>query len=283
MKSQVSVIIPCYNAARFLGEAIDSALDQSLPPLEVIVVDDGSTDRSAAIAQSYGSPVRLIRQRHEGESTARNRGIDEARGDWIAFLDADDLWMSTKLERQLEVAQPGVACVHTNYRVFGSEHLARDLSKIRAKQRYNIEHILLGKSPLGTSTVLVPRSLPARFPTWTQFGEDAVYFLDVSELGRFVLVSEFLTAVRSHPSSQTAVPDVYARWHETFEEWLWRNKGRLESAMAQSIRQRMLERLTYRALKACWRRNWSEFSALKTYLKKYAHQPCVQPLFADTA
>ena len=97
MSQSVTVIIPCYNGAAYLREAIDSALDQTHPPLEVIVIDDGSTDDSAAIAESYGPPVCVIRQENQGESVARNRGIDEAKGDWVAFLDADDLWKPTKL------------------------------------------------------------------------------------------------------------------------------------------------------------------------------------------
>src|SRR3972149_3633636 len=96
----VSVVIPCYNGAVYLHETIESALAQTHSPLEVLVIDDGSTDDSAAIADSFGSPVRVIRQTNQGESVARNRGIDEARGDWIAFLDSDDVWNPTKLERQ---------------------------------------------------------------------------------------------------------------------------------------------------------------------------------------
>jgi glycosyltransferase involved in cell wall biosynthesis len=87
----ISVITPCYNGAKYLRETIESVLAQTYPPLEMIVVDDGSTDDSAAIAESFGPPVRVIRQTNQGESTARNRGIAEARGDYLHFLDADDL------------------------------------------------------------------------------------------------------------------------------------------------------------------------------------------------
>ena len=100
MKPRVTVVIPCFNAARFLRETLESALNQSHAPIEVLVIDDGSTDQSAAIAASYGPPVRVISQTNQGESVARNRGIEEARGSWIAFLDADDIWLPEKLERQ---------------------------------------------------------------------------------------------------------------------------------------------------------------------------------------
>src|SRR5262245_28086013 len=100
VSTTISVIIPCYNAAPFLGETLDSIRAQTYSPLEVIVIDDGSTDDSHVIAESFGHPVRVIRQANQGESIARNRGIDEAKGEWIALLDADDLWNQNKLQRQ---------------------------------------------------------------------------------------------------------------------------------------------------------------------------------------
>lgn len=99
----VSVIIPVFNGAQYLAEAIDSALGQTRPPDEIVVVDDGSTDGSADIALRRGPPVRLVQQANAGLSAARNRGVREATGDILAFLDADDLWIARKLERQLDV------------------------------------------------------------------------------------------------------------------------------------------------------------------------------------
>lgn len=97
----VSCIVPVYNGARYLSETIESVLAQTEPPAELIVVDDGSTDGSARVAQSFGDRVRYIFQAHAGASAARNRGIGAARHDLIAFLDADDLFVSHKLERQM--------------------------------------------------------------------------------------------------------------------------------------------------------------------------------------
>src|SRR6185369_7640984 len=98
---QVSVIIPTYNSARFLTEAIDSVLAQSFKDFEILVIDDGSTDETKAMMQRYGSPVRYIYQANAGVAAARNRGIAESRGKYIAFLDADDAWCARKLETQL--------------------------------------------------------------------------------------------------------------------------------------------------------------------------------------
>ena len=95
----ISVVIPVFNGERFLAEAIESVAAQTLPPEEIIIVDDGSTDASPAIAGSF-SKVRLIRQPNTGGAAARNAGIGAARSDLVAFLDQDDLWAPRKLELQ---------------------------------------------------------------------------------------------------------------------------------------------------------------------------------------
>jgi glycosyltransferase involved in cell wall biosynthesis len=97
----VSVIIPVYNAAPWLDEALESVLGQSAPPCQVIVVDDGSTDHSAAIAQRYLPQIQLVQQPNAGCAHARNRGVALATGDYLAFLDADDYWTREKLALQL--------------------------------------------------------------------------------------------------------------------------------------------------------------------------------------
>ncbi|HWP40292.1 MAG TPA: glycosyltransferase family A protein, partial [Tepidisphaeraceae bacterium] len=97
----VSVIIPCFNCARFVGEAIRSALNQTYEPLEVIVVDDGSTDDSRQIIRSFGNRIRWEFQANHGACAARNRGLELSRGEFIQFLDADDLLHADKLRRQV--------------------------------------------------------------------------------------------------------------------------------------------------------------------------------------
>lgn len=95
----VSVVIPVFNGERFLREAVDSVLDQKYSPIEIIVVDDGSTDGAATVARSL--PVRYLHQTNQGPAAARNRGIEQAQGSLIAFADADDLWPASKLDLQL--------------------------------------------------------------------------------------------------------------------------------------------------------------------------------------
>jgi glycosyltransferase involved in cell wall biosynthesis len=110
-KPFVSIVIPCYNAEQYVGEAIQSALDQTYSNREVVVIDDGSSDRSPQIIRSFGDKVRSESGRHRGGSAARNRGVSLARGELVQFLDADDLLHPNKLSRQVPLAEANWADV----------------------------------------------------------------------------------------------------------------------------------------------------------------------------
>jgi glycosyltransferase involved in cell wall biosynthesis len=101
-KSRVSVIIPAYNAEAFIAATLDSVLGQTLKADEILLVNDGSTDRTAEIVKQYAPTVTLINQANSGVSAARNKALESATGDYIAFIDADDLWTPTKLEKQID-------------------------------------------------------------------------------------------------------------------------------------------------------------------------------------
>lgn len=110
----ISAIIPVWNRAHEIGRAIDSALAQTLRPLEVIVVDDGSTDETPEILARYGDRIRVVRQSNHGVAAARNAAIEIARGELLAFLDSDDVWLPRKLELQVARidADPELGLVH---------------------------------------------------------------------------------------------------------------------------------------------------------------------------
>ena len=101
----VSIIVPCYNAERFLIETLESAFSQTYPSTEVVAIDDGSTDRTAEIIRSYGNRVRAEFGPNRGASAARNRGTALARGEFIQYLDADDLLLPEAIERRVNVLQ----------------------------------------------------------------------------------------------------------------------------------------------------------------------------------
>jgi glycosyltransferase involved in cell wall biosynthesis len=103
MTSDVAVVIPAWNAQPFIEEAVRSVLDQSTPPRELVVVDDGSTDATADVAASLDPRVTVLRRRHEGTGRSRAAGVAATTSEFVAFLDADDVWLPHKLERQLAV------------------------------------------------------------------------------------------------------------------------------------------------------------------------------------
>ena len=131
--ASISCIVPVYNGARFVAEALDSILAQTLRPNEIIVVDDGSTDATAEIVNRYAQYVTYLRQTNSGPASARNRGIEIATGDFFAFLDADDLWHADKLERQLAAlnANPAAGICITYLQNFWVDELAVERDRMR--------------------------------------------------------------------------------------------------------------------------------------------------------
>lgn len=120
MKTQVSIVTPCYNAGRYIAQTIESVLVQTFTDWEMIIVDDGSTDNSAKIVNEFSqkdSRIKLIRQKNGGSACARNNGISNACGRFIALLDADDLWDENFLSEQIAFMQKKNAlCVFSSYR-----------------------------------------------------------------------------------------------------------------------------------------------------------------------
>lgn len=158
----VSVVIPTYNYARFLGEAIDSALAQTRPALEVIVVDDGSTDATSEVLAAYGDRIRVLRQQNQGVAAARNAGIAAARGEYLAFLDSDDAWYPQKLERQMPRFErdPSLGLVHCGSETIDAD--GRTLATSVAGLEGHVAEALLRLDrevifPLGTSIVVPKR------------------------------------------------------------------------------------------------------------------------------
>lgn len=126
--SKVSVIIPVFNGERYLAEALESVFLQTRLPEEVVVVDDGSTDATPAVARSFGDRIRYVRQQNRGIGPARNRGLRESTGQLVAFLDHDDLWTEEKLDLQVRAlkASPRTGLVFGLVEEFVSPDLSTD-------------------------------------------------------------------------------------------------------------------------------------------------------------
>lgn len=270
-KPTISVVIPCYNAAPFLRETLDSVLAQTYPAEEILLIDDGSTDDSAAIAASYGPPVRVLRQENQGESVARNRGIDEATGEWVAFLDADDLWLPEKLQRQIQVVRRDHDCraVHTEYRILGTGTFASNYSALEPLQRYSPINIALNQV-LQISTLIVKRDVAPRFPEWATYGEDLIFALKVARLGTVVLVPQQLLLYRLHGDSQSQrQPGVEACWFETLSHWLDSAECSFDEQTKSKMRAAWIRRLVSLAQLAKWKREWDTYWPIRRCLEKY--------------
>lgn len=116
----VSAIIPCYNAAKFLPEAIESVISQTYDNIEIIVVNDGSTDGTDQVVCPYLDKIQYVKQANAGPAAARNNGISHANGEYIAFLDADDLWRADKIQKQIEIIDTctDIAMVYSKFENF---------------------------------------------------------------------------------------------------------------------------------------------------------------------
>ncbi|MEP6912451.1 MAG: glycosyltransferase [bacterium] len=207
----VSVIIPNYNYGRYLTQALDSVLTQSYPHKEVIVVDDGSTDSSELVVRGYGERVKWCQQQRQGVSSARNRGVGETRGDLVAFLDADDLWLQTKLEKQVRkfLDDPELGLVHCGVEEIDSygKSLRTTLDGMSgwvAKEMLLFkESVIVGSG----STALVPRATfesIGGFDTRLSTSADWDFGYRVAKLQRIGFVAEALVQYRVHTSNMHA-------------------------------------------------------------------------------
>lgn len=222
MVSSVSVIIPVYNGIRYIDEAVQSALDQDHPEKEVVVVDDGSTDGTLDRLRAYGSSIRLIAQKNAGPPGARNNGLRAATGDYVAFLDADDIWLQGKLSRQVAHldAHQDVGTVLTNWHVWPAQHdgtfvrpafathpLAGDeLDKTHSGWLYNR---LLFDCEMLTTTVMMRASVIREigdFDASLFNGDDYDYWLRASRIAKISRLKGIGALYRVVPGSVSRKP-----------------------------------------------------------------------------
>lgn len=201
MKPLISVIIPVYNADKYLAEAIESVLVQVDYPLEIIVVDDGSTDNSAAVAQKFGDKIQYLYQENSGIATTRNQGIKLSNGEYFSFLDADDLWTKNKLALQISAFER-----NSNLDiVFGhvQQFFSPDLDRETQQKLYCPDTAVPGNTP---SSMLVKSTAFKRvglFSTQWRMGESIDWYLRATELQLHMeMLPEVVLWRRIHQTNQ---------------------------------------------------------------------------------
>jgi glycosyltransferase involved in cell wall biosynthesis len=211
----ISVIIPTYNRAGLLVEAIGSVLIQTLADYELIVVDDGSTDETAGAVAGIGDPrIRLVAQAHHGlPARARNEGIERARGRYLAFLDSDNLWDATKLADQMAALgeRPGWRWCHTGLRCIdmdGHPHPWQPTPRF-APEGWIAELLLRRREGVNSSSVVVERSFVLEvggFDETFVWGEDYDLWVRLALRSPVACVREPRVRHRIHPEQFTRVP-----------------------------------------------------------------------------
>jgi len=206
----VSVIIPAYCAAQTISRAVKSILAQTLSPAEIFVIDDGSPDDLASSLAPFGNQVKLVRQANAGAASARNRGIEIAKSDLIAFLDADDYWEPTKLERQVDCLRDNPEVVLSASRYYeqfpgclrsapapDNEHLFDRVLTVNGKQAFPIA------TRIWTSTVVVRRQMLSkhRFVSGLEPAEDGDLWVRLVLEGPIYLHSSALATAVLEPFS----------------------------------------------------------------------------------
>lgn len=204
-KTLVSIIIPAFNAPEMTLSAVRSAIEQTHPNTEIIVVDDGSTEDMAEVQDelaSLGERGRYIRQENAGPAAARNAGWADAKGSFVAFLDADDLFVPHKIERQLRFMEAeGLSMAHTSYMRF--DRPSGEFSRIGSGSGNSFPAII-GGCGIATPTVMLRRDLRHEgfaFPVTLRIGEDVVLWIRIGARRPIAGLDEALTIVRTSKSS----------------------------------------------------------------------------------
>lgn len=230
---KVSVIIPNYNYANFVGQAIESALDQTYKNIEVIVVNNGSTDDSLEVLSKYRNEICIVDQENLGQSGARKSGLSRATGSYIAFLDADDFWETEKLAKQIPLFTDSTELVYCGISRFSESAqkiVSVDLPTFRgACSSAFLEYPGVSIVLSGESTAVFTRSLLDRVGGFDPTLNSAAgwdFFRRCSKFTNFDFINEPLTNYRLHSSnmsnsSANSIADIRRAYKKLFEDELW--------------------------------------------------------------
>ena len=258
----ISVIIPNYNYARYLSVAISSVLSQTYPNIEIIVVNNGSTDNSIQVLRQFGSQIILLDQQNLGQSGARNSGLRAAQGDLIAFLDADDFWRNDKLEKQFRLITQETELVYSGIaRVRDESGQTESLLLPQFKgdcRQYFTDLTAVSIVLSGESTSLFTRNLLNLVGTFDSELNSASgwdFFRRCSRFTMFDFVSEPLTNYRLHESnmsnsSLSNIKDIRKAYSKLFADDKWcisdRQKKSISSGLELSFAKTHLKEKQFR-------------------------------------
>jgi glycosyltransferase involved in cell wall biosynthesis len=265
----VSVIIPNYNYAKYLSRAISSVENQTYQNIEIIVVNNGSTDESLLVLKDYGARIRVIDQENLGQAGARNSGLRAASGELIAFLDADDFWQEDKVEKQVKLIDSEYELVYSGISRFNDATCQTDsviLPKFKGDcHRFFVELPAVSIVLSGESTVLFTRNLLTKvgdFNTNLNSASGWDFFRRCAKHTKFDYISEGLTNYRLHENNMSKsvinnIEDIRKAYKVLFLDPLWsltkqekrRVTNRLEYSFAKTFLKEKLFVLAFQSIK----------------------------------
>jgi glycosyltransferase involved in cell wall biosynthesis len=277
----VSVVIASYNMGQYLPRAVHSALAQSYPQVEVLVVDDGSTDDTPAIMRQFHAEarVRALRQPNGGQARARNQGVAASRGQFVAFLDADDEWLPDKLARQMPLFRdrPGLGVVHSEFERMDADGQPLPRGTPVRMHRGRVSGPLLIENFVSFQTAVVRRECLERYGAFDEsvrMGDDYELFLRLSAHYEFDFVPEATIRYRIWPGQMSKN---YRRRYEygirTMQTFLERHPGLVEPSVVRTAWAH-----TYKGRGDCalWReQQWG--AAFRDYLRALSFRPGYWP------
>ena len=227
MTPRISVVVPAYNAAVYLPHAIDSVLAQTYPDWEIVIVDDGSTDNTCAVVDSYRptlqDKLQYIHQPNRGVSAARNTGIRAARGQFIALLDGDDVWLPHRLERGLKALDADSAAGLVHARVARIDTQGAVTGQLKVEPNYlsgRIAHFIYTRRAHLICTTVVFRKSCLEAAGWfdeaMRTTEDRDLWFRIALRYKVAYINEVLAYYRLSPSSTTANLDLLLKWQLYF-------------------------------------------------------------------
>jgi len=223
IKDLISVIIPAYNAAKHIKETLQSVLSQTYPNIEILVIDDGSTDNTKQIVKSFGAKVRYYYQENSGPSAARNKGVKEAKGKYIAFIDSDDLWCKTALEKMMVSLKENHSDLVFSNALISYENGSEEIFWVEKPSNQNIFSNLIFENFL-LMNCLVNKEIFKRvgpFDETLKKVEDFDFWLKAAKAGcKFSFINEPLFIYKKHAESASFnkeemllnLIEVYKKW-----------------------------------------------------------------------